>query len=393
MEINISVKGQVATCNQTAILASSSQILVAIFDFDEHWDGMTKTAIFTRNGVTKNVLLEDDACVVPDDVVKNGGFIVSVLGIIDDKILTTTNQCSVMLNMSGYLPGFTNKNPTSNVDGAVQSDDIVFIRLNRENLLETSTDGYRWNTVGSHGHIIINENGTEMEQRTHMKFVGATITDDGVNTIVTGLKGEKGDKGDVGPRGSKGDTGARGPQGPQGPEGQQGLDGSPGPQGPPGIPGPEGPKGDPGMQGEPGPQGEKGEKGEKGDPGDKGEKGDSGVYYGTTEPGETYDVWIDPNGSGVDLVFADDVQRMINEATEGMLTDIDITTKQTAEGATITIGSKTVTLLNGADGQNGTDGQDGYTPVKGTDYFTEAEKAEMVQAVIEALPTAEGGAY
>ena len=40
-----------------------------------------------------------------------------------------------------------------------------------------------------------------------------------------------------------------------------------------------------------------------------------------------------------------------------------------------------------------TDGQDGYTPIKGIDYFTEAEKAEMVQAVIAALPTAEGGAY
>ena len=30
-------------------------------------------------------------------------------------------------------------------------------------------------------------------------------------------------------------------------------------------------------------------------------------------------------------------------------------------------------------------GQDGYTPVKGTDYFTEADKAEIVAAVIESL--------
>lgn len=34
-------------------------------------------------------------------------------------------------------------------------------------------------------------------------------------------------------------------------------------------------------------------------------------------------------------------------------------------------------------------GADGYTPVKGTDYFTEADKVEMVNAVIAALPTAE----
>lgn len=35
----------------------------------------------------------------------------------------------------------------------------------------------------------------------------------------------------------------------------------------------------------------------------------------------------------------------------------------------------------------------GKTPEKGVDYYTEADKAEMVQLVIEALPEAEGGSY
>lgn len=39
---------------------------------------------------------------------------------------------------------------------------------------------------------------------------------------------------------------------------------------------------------------------------------------------------------------------------------------------------------------NGKDGEDGHTPVKGTDYFTETEKAEMVQSVIDALPKYNG---
>ena len=38
----------------------------------------------------------------------------------------------------------------------------------------------------------------------------------------------------------------------------------------------------------------------------------------------------------------------------------------------------------------GKDGQDGKTPVKGTDYFTEADKAEIVSAVIAALPVYAG---
>lgn len=42
---------------------------------------------------------------------------------------------------------------------------------------------------------------------------------------------------------------------------------------------------------------------------------------------------------------------------------------------------------------DGKDGADGYTPVKGADYFTDADKQEMVDAVLAALPAAEGVAY
>ena len=38
-------------------------------------------------------------------------------------------------------------------------------------------------------------------------------------------------------------------------------------------------------------------------------------------------------------------------------------------------------------------GADGKTPVKGTDYYTAADKAEMVNAVLAALPTWNGGSY
>lgn len=46
--------------------------------------------------------------------------------------------------------------------------------------------------------------------------------------------------------------------------------------------------------------------------------------------------------------------------------------------------------INGINGKNGTDGK---TPVKGVDYYTEADKEEMVNAVLTALPRAEGVLY
>lgn len=45
---------------------------------------------------------------------------------------------------------------------------------------------------------------------------------------------------------------------------------------------------------------------------------------------------------------------------------------------------------DGAPGAAGKDGVDGKTPVKGTDYWTEADKAEIVEDVLAALPAAEG---
>lgn len=44
------------------------------------------------------------------------------------------------------------------------------------------------------------------------------------------------------------------------------------------------------------------------------------------------------------------------------------------------------------DGAKGDPGDPGYTPVKGVDYFTAADKAEIVQDVIDALPVYDGEA-
>ena len=47
----------------------------------------------------------------------------------------------------------------------------------------------------------------------------------------------------------------------------------------------------------------------------------------------------------------------------------------------------------GDTGPQGPAGADGYTPVKGTDYFTESDKTELVNAVLAALPNGNEVAY
>lgn len=127
------------------------------------------------------------------------------------------------------------------------------------------------------------------------------------------------------------------------------LRGEPGPQGETGATGPQGPKGEigpAGPAGEQGPQGETGPQGPKGDTGETGPQGPQGIQ------GET-----GPAG---------------------------------ADGAQ---GQKGDTGDTGPQGPQGPAGADGYTPVKGTDYFTAEDKTELVNAVLAALPAAEGVGY
>ena len=52
-----------------------------------------------------------------------------------------------------------------------------------------------------------------------------------------------------------------------------------------------------------------------------------------------------------------------------------------------------ITEIQKVESAPGTEGPAGYTPVKGVDYYTEADKTEMVNLVLAALPTWIGGSY
>ena len=125
--------------------------------------------------------------------------------------------------------------------------------------------------------------------------------------------------------------GPRGPEGPQGPKGEIGPQGPAGPAGTDGAQGPAGADGQPGADGAPGPAGTT-----------------PNIQIGTVE------------------------------------------TLPAGSPATASIGGTPENpILNLGIPQ----GNAGNTPVKGTDYFTEADKTELVNAVLAALPAAEGVSY
>lgn len=138
-------------------------------------------------------------------------------------------------------------------------------------------------------------------------------------------------------------------------------------------------------RGEAGAQGEQGEPGPKGLPGEQGPKGDTGAQGPQGIQGE-------PGPKGADGTAATVTVGAVTTGEPG--TNAAVSNAGTSAAAvlnfTIPRGEKGETGETGATGQNGADG---YTPVKGVDYFTDAEKSEMIQAVLDALPAAEGVSY
>ena len=206
-----------------------------------------------------------------------------------------------------------------------------------------------------------------------------------------GEKGDPGEPGTTGPQGEKGDKGDPGEPGAAGPQGEKGDKGDPGEPGAAGPQGEKGEKGDPGaagkdgvsvthsfngtvltvtsasgtssadLKGEKGEKGDPGEKGEQGEKGDKGDQGDPGTDGAKGEKGEKGDTG--PQGP------------------QGEKGDTGEAGPQGPAGADGQPGEK---------GEKGDTGAAGYTPQRGTDYWTASDIAEIKSYVDEAIL---GGAW
>lgn len=174
----------------------------------------------------------------------------------------------------------------------------------------------------------IEEHKDELKGEQGIQGIQGPAGKDGAQGI-QGIQGPKGDKGDTGPAGPQGEQGIQGIQGKQGPKGDTGAQGETGPQGeqgPKGDTGAQGPAGKDGANGKDGATGPQGIQGEQGPKGDKGDKGDTGA--------------TGPKGDKGD---------------------------------------------KGDTGATGPKGADGKTPVKGTDYWTEADKIEMMSDIASSM--------
>lgn len=104
---------RIITANSRYVVADSRMYLKARFVFSGDWDGCAKTAIFAGKDGTYEVLLTNDECTVPHEVL-NGRFGVSVFGISGNTRITT-DTAYIAVHQSGFAEGETPTDPTPTV--------------------------------------------------------------------------------------------------------------------------------------------------------------------------------------------------------------------------------------------------------------------------------------
>ena len=202
------------------------------------------------------------------------------------------------------------------------------------------------------------------------------------------LRGPQGVKGDAGAKGEKGDPGAQGEKGATGAAGAPGTDGitpTIGTNGnwflgstDTGKPS-RGEKGEQGVQGEKGATGAQGEPGKDGSPGAAGAPGATGTTFTPSVSADGTLRWT--NDGGKDNPASVNIKGPQGETGPRGPQGLQGATGETGpEGPQ---GPKGVQGPQGDPGPTGPQGPAGHTPVKGTDYFTAADKSEIAQAAAE----------
>ena len=208
------------------------------------------------------------------------------------------------------------------------------------------------------------ENLTATAEAGEAAAATATVGDTAVQLHFVLPKGDKGDKGEQGNVGAKGDKG------------------DPGEKGADGAKGDKGDKGDAFTYGDfteaqlAALKGAKGDKGDKGNPGADGKTPVKGVDYWTpTEAAEMDAAKTAANNAADNASVAEAAALNAASAADEAASSASISA-QNADTAAGEARTKAAELQAKADAGD-FNGQDGYTPVRGTDYWTDADKAAI----------------
>ncbi len=256
MDYTFKVKEQKLSCsNSKEIVSDAINFNKAIFMFDDEWEGLTPSVVFTNTTTAisiRMVLDIDNSCIIPWEALTDAGeLVVYAEGCSGDDVLATTT-------IERPLRIVNSDKPTEAIPPVPPTEDVVnqilMAATNAENTAYAVAEAAAAGELDGRGiEEIVNVEGNmviEYSDGTIVEFGDVTGPqgeqgvqgEQGIQGIqgaqgLQGVRGEKGDAGETGITGDKGDKGDKGDTGPEGPMGPQGMKGNQGVQGPRGFEG------------------------------------------------------------------------------------------------------------------------------------------------------------
>ena len=109
MDIKFNVDNTVLTrVDDTPLVEGTMNYLYAVFEFTAEWDNMPKTVVFSHEDELEQVILKDDKCLIPTEIIKPTQFEVTVYS--GNKLITNKYTVNVYTNYPEHPP-----EPTPNV--------------------------------------------------------------------------------------------------------------------------------------------------------------------------------------------------------------------------------------------------------------------------------------
>ena len=363
--IKITANGVCARAQRLEPLTSGMVGAKVAFELSPDFDGLTVTAVFTNGAVTKDVLNPGDECFIPPEVLETAGKTVKVgiYAVRGSELVIPTVYAPIGVVLPGADPsGDTSTSATLPVWAQVEAmigslDDLTTEAKN--NLVAAINEAAQ--TGGGSASIAMRVDGEYIQYSTDN---GNTW----VNLIAKAdLKGDKGDDGADGASitiSSISESAADG-----GTNTVTFSDGS-------ALNVKNGSKGSAGADGR---------DGAPGAPGAPGKDGHSPVVT-ATKSGKTTTISVD--GAAIATV-EDGADGKPGAAGQAGAAGADGITPTIGGNGNWYIGStdtgKPSRGVAGATGAAGPAGKDGYTPVKGVDYWTASDKAEVVAEAAAAI--------
>lgn len=330
----------------------SKQHVYVDLEFDEEWDGMSVTVLFSINdGEPVKQLWNGTPVEVPPEVLVSGTLRIGCVGVKDEgetRLTTWRMKDGICVHRCAGTLGTTPEEATptllEQLAAAAGNANSAAIAANeaREQLMQDKANGVFDGADGQSATVEVGNVTTTGPGEPAQVYNSGTETAVKLNFVIPG--GQTGPKGETGPQGPQGETGPQGQQGATGPQGEKGDKGDPftyadfteaqlaalkgekgdkGDTGETGATGPQGPQGIQGAKGETGPQGAtgpQGPQGVQGEAGHQGPQGVSGVYVGSGEMPEGYNVQIDPTGSPSESLAIDTTLTKSGQAADAKAT-------------------------------------------------------------------------